>query len=105
MERLLFMHLVKVLHKVLYLRCTENEFQKKKMELDAGGCIDDFGQAEIVAFHPGLGVGDGSVVLGLIPLDVDGGYLAIVVGAVVSLQKNEGRDDGRYRQGTVNVFS
>jgi hypothetical protein len=75
-----------------------------KMDLDAGGCTDDFRQAEIVAFHPGLGVGDSGVVLSLIPLDVDSGHFAIVVGAMVSLQKNKGRDDGRYQQGTINVF-
>ena len=58
-----------------------------EMELDAGRCVDDFGQTEIVPFHPGLGVGHGGVVLGLIPLDVNGGYVAVVVGAMVSLWK------------------
>lgn len=67
-----------------------------EMELDAGHRVDDFGQTEIVPFHPGLGIGDGGVVLGLIPLDVNSGYFAVVVGAVVSLRKDEGRDDGRY---------
>jgi hypothetical protein len=67
-----------------------------EMELDAGRRVDNFGQTEIVSFHPGLGVGHGGIVLGLIPLDVNGGYFAVVIGAVVSLRKYEGRDDGRY---------
>ena len=34
MERLLFIHLVKVLHKVLYLRRTEMDSKKKKKDYD-----------------------------------------------------------------------
>ena len=37
MERLLFIHLVKVLHKVLYLRRTEMDSKKKKKKND--GCF------------------------------------------------------------------